>query len=285
MTSLIAWAGMDPHGQTSLYFATDSRISWSVAPPYWDFGRKVFACRFEPDIFAFTGEGLFSVTVISRLCSLIDDGLVSSATRSSLTTRCQWVSDIIREAFRAHPPNHIKPFVIFYGTRIGTGTQPNSLLRQKAKTKAEFDPFLGSWFGCQTVSWDGSQFASDYVTAPYGQSQHLAADGTGKKWVEEHQARTADDPQYRTSRIVFRAFCDSLIAAKDKQSGGYPQLVGLYRGGAAKTLGIVTKGRPTYLGLCHQFPEKSKVEWRNEDFERCNELGERIDGAQQHHFG
>jgi hypothetical protein len=199
MTSLIAWAGMDPHGQTSLYFATDSRISWSLNPPYWDFGRKVFACREEPDIFAFAGDGLFCVTLISRLCSLIDEGLVPSGTRSSLTTRCQWVSDVIHESFEAHPKRYLQPFVVFYGTRIGTGTQPNSLLRQKAKGKDDFDPFVGSWFGCQTISWNGSLFASDYVANSYESSQHLAADGTGKKWVEKHQARTVDDSQYRTS--------------------------------------------------------------------------------------
>ncbi len=284
MTSLIAWAGMDPHGQSSLYFATDSRISWSDRPPYWDLGRKVFACRSEPDIFAFTGNGLFAVTVISRLCTLIDDGLVSPNERSSLTTRCQWVSKMVQQAHEAYPKQHLTPYVIFYGTRIGEGTKPDSKARQKAAMRPDFDPFTGSWFGCQTITWDGENLVSECLRTPHEHSQHIAADGTGKKWIDKHQTRVVDDPQSRTSRIIFRAFCDTLIAAQDKQSGGPPQLVGLYRSGPARTFGIVSQAEATFLGLNVSF-SGADVEWRNEDFERVTETGTLIANAKQHRFG
>lgn len=284
MTSLIAWAGMDPHGQSSLYFATDSRISWTVNPPYWDLGRKVFACRSAPDLFAFTGDGLFAVTVISRLCTLIDDGLVIEADRSSLTTRCHWVSSMVRQAHEAYPKQHLQPYVIFYGTRIGEGTKPGSKARQKAAMRPDFDPYLGSWFGCQTFAWDGTHLDSEYLETPHEHSKHIAADGTGKRWIESHQTRVADDPQSRTSRIIFRAFCDTLRAADDRQSGGAPQLVGLYRSGPAKTFGVVSDVKATYLGLNAKF-YGADVEWRNQDFERVTETGIRIANAKQHRFG
>jgi hypothetical protein len=284
MTSLIAWAGMDPHGQSSLYFATDSRISWSVDPPFWDLGRKVFACRSAPDLFAFTGDGLFAVTVISRLCTLIDDGLVNPAERSSLTTRCQWVSNMVQQAHEAYPKKCLGRYVIFYGTRIGEGTKPDSKARQKAAMRPDFDPLIGSWFGCQTIAWDGANLASEYLETPHEHSQHIAADGTGKKWIEGHQTRVADDPQSRTSRIIFRAFCDALRAAEDRQSGGAPQLVGLYRSGPAKTFGIFSQAEATFLGLNVRF-SGADVEWRNEDFERVTETGTLIANAKQHRFG
>lgn len=284
MTSLIAWAGMDPHGQSSLYFATDSRISWSVSPPYWDLGRKVFACQSAPDLFAFTGDGLFAVTVIGRLCTLIDDCLVSETERSSLTTRCQWVSNMVRQAHEAYPKQHLGRYVIFYGTRIGEGTKPDSNARRKAAVRPDFDPYRGSWFGCQTIAWDGEQLVSEYLETPHEHSQHIAADGSGTKWIEQHQKRVADDPQSRTSRIIFRAFCDALKAGKDRQSGGPPQLVGLYRSGPARTFGVVSQGAATFLGLNASF-SGTKVEWRNEDFERVTETGALIENAKQHRFG
>lgn len=283
MTSLIAWAGMDPNGQTSLYFATDSRISWSVQPPFWDCGRKVFACRTEPDIFAFTGDGLFAVTVISRLCSLIDDGLVLESTRSSFTTRCQWVFNFINDSLQKYPKAKITPFTIFYGTRIGEGTNPNSLLRQKTASRSDYDVHLGSWFGCHAITWDGSNLVSESLEVPQNRSQYIAVDGSGKRWVQDHQGKTADDPQCGTSRIIFRAFCNALSASGDAQSGGYPQLVGLYRSMPAKSFGIVKNGHATYLGVCGDFAGLN-VEWRNEDFERVDIFGVKIKGAKKHGF-
>jgi hypothetical protein len=47
MTTLISWVGVDNRGAASLYFASDSRISWPGAE-IWDHGRKLFACRRYP---------------------------------------------------------------------------------------------------------------------------------------------------------------------------------------------------------------------------------------------
>lgn len=214
---------------------------------------------------------------------MIDDGLISDSARSSLTTRCQCVSDFICRAFEKYPKSRITPFTIFYGTRLGVGTQPNSLIRQKAAGKMNFDEYLGSWFGCQSVVWDGSQLKSELLEIPQNRSQYIAADGTGKKWVEEHQTKTAEDPQYRTSRIIFRGFCNSLGKRGDAQSGGFPQLVGIYRSGPAKTFGIITNDGASYLGIEGTFPE-SKVEWRNEDFERVHMNGGLVAGGKRHGF-
>ena len=39
MTMLVSWIGIDTHGPTSAYIATDSRISWNMTNKF-DFGKK-----------------------------------------------------------------------------------------------------------------------------------------------------------------------------------------------------------------------------------------------------
>ena len=50
MTSFIAWLGVDSRGPTSMYFASDSRISWDKVPGVWDCGQKVFAANAGAEI-------------------------------------------------------------------------------------------------------------------------------------------------------------------------------------------------------------------------------------------
>lgn len=274
---------MDANGQTSLYFATDSRLSWENTNFAWDCGRKVFGCRNQPDIFAFTGYGLFSVTVISRLCSLIDEGLVSDSIRSSLTTRCQWVMDSIKYAFNRHPSEIIDKFTIFYGTRIGVGTAPNSSIRKSAENREDYDEYRGSWFGGCSVTWDGVELKNNQLEFPQEFSKYLAVDGSGGKYVEVHLEKANSESQCNTSRIIFRKFCDALREKKDKYSGGPPQIVGLYRDKAAQNFGVVIDGKPFYLGVSEVFSD-SGLQWRNENFERVNSRGDLIEGAKRHNF-
>ena len=74
-----------------------------------------------------------------------------------------------------------------------------------------------------------------------------------------------------TSRSVFSAFCDSLKSQLDPFTGGAPQLVGIYRKGAAKNFGIIFNDQRYLFGLPVEENENLKsVEWRNCLFEISN---------------
>ena len=56
MTTLISWVGIDQRRPTSLYLASDSRISWGSQHHRWDVGRKLFSCKVSADIFGYCGD-------------------------------------------------------------------------------------------------------------------------------------------------------------------------------------------------------------------------------------
>ena len=86
MTSFIAWAGIDSRAVSSVYFASDSRLSvpllYNPATGkiekrwYWDYGRKLFASNISPDIFAYVGDVLFPSQVLGQMVDLIDVGVL-----------------------------------------------------------------------------------------------------------------------------------------------------------------------------------------------------------------
>ena len=108
--------------------------------------------------------------------------------------------------------------------------------------------------------------------------------GSGKNSIKYFSDRWKNSDVGRTSRSVFSAFCDSLRSKEDHLSGGAPQLVGLYREGAAQTFGIVYRNERYLLGMPVENSQGlNNVEWRNELFERCDaNTMERIVGAQRH---
>ena len=83
MTLLASWIGVDSRKISSLYIASDSRISWGSKTKF-DSGRKVFGCKNHPIILGYCGDVLFPSMVISQLVDLADSGLLFPDTSSNV---------------------------------------------------------------------------------------------------------------------------------------------------------------------------------------------------------
>ena len=77
MTLIVSWAGVDSRSPSSLYIASDSRITWGKK--HFDQGKKVFACKSHPDIFGYCGDVLFPLMILNQIVDSIDSGLLYSA--------------------------------------------------------------------------------------------------------------------------------------------------------------------------------------------------------------
>ena len=79
------------------------------------------------------------------------------------------------------------------------------------------------------------------------------------------------------------SFVSALKGGADRQSGGAPQMVGLYRVENGQTFGIRYE-RKMYLHGSRVHPSAAgTVDWRNERFERIDgRTGKRLPGAQRH---
>ncbi|MET3460905.1 hypothetical protein [Variovorax atrisoli] len=266
MTSFIAWLGVDSRGPTSMYFASDSRISWDKLPGAWDCGQKVFASNSSPEIFGFTGYVLLPQSILNKACSFIDRGLRPNYANENFQTRVSWLQELVKTETDKHPNRRIEDFTIFYGQRLGAGMPP----------KSEFH--------LHVISWDSkARELSNWPVLLPRRSAVLKTHGTGKSGVDKWNDVWTLSDQGNTSRTMFSAFCDSLRANEDPMSGGEPQLVGLYRQGAGQTFGVVTSnGASVHGSLLSEVPRGVKIEWRDELFQRVDVRGELLTHAQPH---
>ena len=70
MSTVVAWAAKDTNGITSMYFISESRISWGKNE-IWDHGQKVFSLN-RCGIIAYCGDVLYPTQTISQIKDLID---------------------------------------------------------------------------------------------------------------------------------------------------------------------------------------------------------------------
>jgi hypothetical protein len=249
MTSLAAWVGVDGRGTTSLYFVSDSRISWGPAGPEWSLGRKLFASKTTSDIFGYCGDVLFPSLVLGQLESLLNSSVLFTGNENP-SDRHEVIVRMIQNSLQTYPAGRRANFSIIHGAREHVGL------------KSVFHMWKLDW--SNHLGWQQTK-----VDLPK-ESRVALSLGSGAGAFVEWEKRW-QRPLGRVSRAVFGAFCDALKSGADAQTGGAPQVVRLYRDGPGSAIGIIFEGER----FLHGVPVVSgqalnSVEWRNIHFERCD---------------
>lgn len=261
MTSVVVWVGVDSHGPASAYVATDSRISWRKEA--WDHGRKTFASARFPDVAGYWGDVLFPVVALSQFFTNLDLGaIVRDGATSDL--RFSALEQAMRTSLAAVPASQQRAFTVVYASRDDQG--------------------MASRFGIRTLSWQPAGGWTRRTVHIPTSSSAVRLGGSGAGVTEVHLKRWNESTEGGTSRAVYSAFVDGLLAGDDPYSGGAPQLVGLYRIGSGRSFGTVL-GRRRFLhgAAVHAAAVGDEVEWRNELFERVTPTTrKRRPGAQRH---
>lgn len=279
MTSFIAWVGVDQRGPSSLYFASDSRITWAGVKEPWDVGKKVFSCSSQPEIFGFVNYALLPINALTKAVAAIDAGLRPKQAELSAEGRCDWLWEQVKYEASKHPPSLLRSFTIFYGLRTGSKHPIKSVPLEDKQ-----DPDIAK-FHMFVLSWDHKQGAwrEQTIKVPTAVSSVLHISGSGSEVVEDWTLQWHESEQKDTSRVVFSAFCDALGSNSDPLSGGAPQLVGVYWDSNGKTFGVHTDSHgATFQGSPYNGHEKGLVPWRNALFERVTPLGTVLPRAQRH---
>jgi hypothetical protein len=272
MTSLLVWFAADKKKDvgflpTSVYIASDSRITWKDGAR-WEHGKKVFASATYPDIFAFSGDRFFAALMLGQVVSSIDTGYLFERTDSA-PTRMEKVLQVIRMAWESYPESQKDRTQIIHVSRNEEGVGCKFFYQEHI-----LDPKL---HGIRS---------SAMAMAPAGEiSRPLLFGGTGGGTV----ASSIDDWNRRyksrhTSRAMFAAFCESIRSDEDPQSGGAPQLVGLYRIGAGRSFGVIWNNERYFDGQkTLSKASKNNVAWRNDTFEVVDQAKKkRLPGTGRH---
>jgi hypothetical protein len=260
MTSLTAWVAVDGRGMSALYFASDSRLTWSPEGVDWSFGRKLFASRSTTDIFGYCGDVLFPSLVLGQLESLLNSSFLFVGGEPP-EDRHKGIVRLIRNSFESYPIRKRAIFSIIHGARDGSS--------------------LKSLFHLWRLDWSEQTGWKDTKMNLPNESRVALALGSGAGVFTEWEKRW-QRPLGRVSRAVFGAFCDALKSGDDPKTGGAPQLVRLYRSGPGSVVGVIWEGKCFVHGISVPTENRASVgEWRNAQFERCDPTTmEILDGAQ-----
>lgn len=263
LTCLVAWIGQDSNGPSTAYIASDSLVTWAVPQEgkpvvagRWAHAAKVVGSSKQPVIAGYCGDSIFGTTTLVQLMAMMDSG----EQPASYETTVESAAEIIGASHNAYPHGIRSQFILAFRSKedefqfFEIACNPNQPVSLELLTVDRKTGLVGSW---------GSG-ASSY------KSEH-------ERWQK------SDVAGY--SRAIACAFCDAVASGRDDRTGGPPQIVGLYRKGAAVVHGLVIDGRRFFSGMEVSEDAVGKIscpiEWRNKNFERCDPLSMTpLDGAQ-----
>jgi hypothetical protein len=258
MTSLLAWLAVDQRGPTALYFASDSRRSWSDTV-HRDDCTKLFACKMSADIFAMVGDDITCPEQnLPLLCQEIDSGSIPPGQATSAHGRSEWAFNYMQ---RVTPPSSGN-FSVLHGSRNGFSRGASFVVNLYRFSSLD--------------GWSQTELSADMA-----ESGHVSMDGTGRLELRRNVGAW-EAAAGRVSRAYYSAFIDTLAKEADPRSGGAPQLLVLPNVGGPRHLGVRSRLGAFYRGrLITAAEPPPSVEWRNDEFERVDAAGARLQGSQR----
>jgi hypothetical protein len=264
MTLIISWIGVDDKKEgkeiSSIYLASDSRYTWGNAGKY-DYGIKVFGATNHPEIFGFCGDVMFPSTILGQIIPQIDNGILITKTDNT-ETKNNKIFNFIKSSLDTYPKQFLAgTFTILHATRFG-------------KTFKLYKTSFGT----------DMQIRNEEIELPTVSTKVFSGGSGGKEfdtnWLKWQSEKHND---FRTSRAVYHCLYKTLKTIKDPRTGGYPQIVGLYRNKNARLFGVVENDKKYIYGKESSVDINStSIEWRNENFERANpDTLKILEGAQR----
>lgn len=259
MTLLLSWIGKDSRKTSSVYLASDSRISWDKHNKY-DFAQKVFAFQNTPDIIGYCGDVHYTSMKINQILKMEKNNLLFSSSCNG-SERSEVIYRELKNNFIDYPTN-------FLGKSI-------NVLHLSRDNETDFL--------CSIFKWNESEGWSKKSIPIPDYSDKVTILGSGKDEFYDRYLKYLAGNSGKTSRALFQCLCHTLLKIKDLHCGGAPQLVGLFNNGNGVDFGVFYQGKKYYLGSeLEDLEQVNNINWRNELFECCDGLsGERLAGAQR----
>ncbi|MBS9526013.1 hypothetical protein KI659_18480 [Litoribacter alkaliphilus] len=252
MTLIVSWIGVDDKEDgkeiASIYISSDSRYTWGNSGKY-DYGIKVFGATKHPEIFGFCGDVLFPSIILGQIIPQIDNGILLDNSNNT-ETKSSKIFSYIKTSLDSYPKNFIgESFTILHGTRFEKTFKLFKIVYGADKQLRKEEVLLGN---ISTKVFSGGSGAKEF-------------DANWQKWKSEKHN------DHRTSRAVYHCLYKTLKEIKDPQTGGLPQVVGLYRNKNSRLFGIVEDEKKYIFGKeSSEDINSSSIEWRNGNFERMN---------------
>lgn len=253
MSLIVSWIGIDTHGYTSAYIASESRASWKNGQTY-DCCRKTFYSNKYPEIIGYCGDVLFPSLLISNIIESIDKNLIFTQ-KDHAINRYKKFKKILFNEFHKYPKDYgiSSTFEILYINRdIQHEGYPN--------------------FYAHSIKWkENNKFYSKKIKLP-NQSGILHCMGLGNQEFTKNYEKFQKGKNKNTTRNVYHCFSYTLKNFTENTCGGPPQLVSIIRkpNSTGFSFGLIYKRKRYYNGLhINRSGSYDNIQWRNDKFEIC----------------
>jgi hypothetical protein len=208
MTTVVRWGGSDQRRQSSIYLASDSKLTY---PTKHELGRKTFACKNAPYIFGFCGQAALPFTAIPKLVLELDRMYGGSM-------------EITESIILAFVKNEINPAKRRY-SNIGD-CHIMVCGRNGENMSASFFSYVITY----TLNRDCVGIERpDYLKKNNFYQAWGSGEGTSNSYNTAWEVNT-DSGGF--SRAIFSGFYDSICSCLDLYTLPPPQLVGIWATGA-----------------------------------------------------
>ena len=265
MTLLVGWVAVDKENKqtTSLYIASDSRLSWDKQSKY-DCGKKILALKNSPDLIAYCGDVLFPIITLHKIADK-DRNNILFPTPCTNEDKSKIIYKEIENSFLGYPQHYINGDIHFI-----------HITRENKKD-----------FLCTHFHWNPKHKWKAQKIALPEISDKIFSLGTGAKSFNQLYTKyVKESNNTETSRCVFQCFCDWLSSVKENlySCGGAPQLIGLYNKDNGRDFGIIYENSRYFSGqevFYKSGINLENIKWVNTNFENCNGFTmEKYDNAQ-----
>ncbi len=219
---LASWVAVDSRSGSSLYIVSDSRVTDGHSRVN-DHARKLYACCTQPHVFGYVGWSDYPRDALEQLVEAIDNGLFTGADNPSIrqTEIFAFLKESLLARLRRRKQRvYAAPFSIVHGAWKGSGLQ------------SEFRLWILDW-----VPGKGWHIRTRRTKSQ--RSRLLFSSGSSQRDLRRFVRVWQESDAANTSRSMFSAFCDALVATSDPSTGGAPQLVGLFRKGPGRSFAVV----------------------------------------------
>lgn len=266
MSTVVFWAAFDQNKFSSAYVASESRFTMQKSRGsyiYWDHGKKIFVVD-DKYIFAYCGDVLYPITVLSKLKEFIENKIIMFDSKT-FEEKVKEVEEFILPSYLNYQVS--SSFTILFIDVIDQNINFADLKFENKKSVITFHEVN-----------EPKEYVLEMETLKGPKVFSFGSGSEGFNNIELEFNKKGNI----YSRDKFKSLYELVIRKLDHFSSGPLQLARVYRNGEAKPIGFIDSNKKFLYGdEVKSTVFNEKFEWRNKNFEICDPNTLKLkDGAQ-----
>lgn len=260
MSTVLFWAAFDQSKFSSAYVVSESRFTMKNnygRNIYWDHGKKIFVVA-NKYIFAYCGDVLYPITILSKLKEFIENKLLNFD-NESFENKIEIVKKHILPSYKKYPIKDT--FSILF---LNVNHKKINLCQLDFKNST-CSSNIHNITGPEEIEYSGLSGVKKVLFSPY--SLVIGSGSSYYRPLEKSFNENGDVYSRDKFKCLYKMVNDQL----DKFSYGPLQIARIYTNGVAKPIGFIDNEKKFLYG--EEIDDdilNDEFEWRNKNFEICD---------------